>query len=318
LSSIWDTPLMSLSIFDIFSVGIGPSSSHTVGPMKAVHAFLNEVIKLKKFKDIHTLKCDFYGSLALTGKGHGSDKAIILGALGYTPETIDSDEIPNYLEKNKVEKKVYAKFGRNRHHINLDPKKDIKFHRRVNLPFHPNGMAFAVFDKKGNELLRAIYYSIGGGFVLTEEEAKANEFPEATIKLKYPFSSGAELLDQCHKNNLNIAELMLANETAFQTEKKVIKNTLDIWNYMESCINRGLKNEGILPGGLKVERRAPGVYKKLLHNPEKNFLDSLTILDWVNLYALAVNEENAAGGIVVTAPTNGAAGIIPAVLTVLY
>jgi L-serine dehydratase len=305
---------MSLSIFDIFSVGIGPSSSHTVGPMKAVHAFLTEVVKKKKFKEIDTLKCDFYGSLALTGKGHGSDKAVILGAHGHTPETIDSDEIPNYLDKNKKEKKVYAKFGRNKHHIKLDPKKDIKFHRRVSLPFHPNGMAFAVFDKKGNEIHRAIYYSIGGGFVLTEEEAKANEFPETAIKLKYPFSSGAELLDQCQKHNLNIAELMLANETAFQAEKKVIKNTLEIWKYMEGCINRGLKNEGILPGGLKVERRAPGVYKKLLHNPEKNFLDSLTILDWVNLYALAVNEENAAGGIVVTAPTNGAAGIIPAVL----
>lgn len=305
---------MSLSIFDVFSVGIGPSSSHTVGPMKAAYTFLEELIKKRKFKNATIIKCDFYGSLALTGKGHGSDKAVILGLMGFRPETVDSDLIPNYLEEVKKDKSLSIKVGRNKHRINFETRKDIKFHRRVNLPFHPNGMAFAAFDKQGNELLRCIYYSIGGGFVLTEEEAKANEFPEAPIKLKYPFSSGDELLKQCEKNQLNIAQLMFENEKAWGSEKQVKKKTLEIWSYMEKCIDRGLKNEGILPGGLKVERRAPGVYKKLLHNPEKNFLDTLTILDWVNLYALAVNEENAAGGIVVTAPTNGAAGIIPAVL----
>tara|TARA_B100001971_G_scaffold214585_1_gene252930 strand:+ start:131722 stop:133110 length:1389 start_codon:yes stop_codon:yes gene_type:complete len=305
---------MSLSIFDVFSVGIGPSSSHTVGPMKAAHTFLSELIKKRKFKSIKTIKCDFYGSLALTGKGHGSDKAIILGLLGYKPETIDSDLISTYLDEVKNKKQLDIKIGRNKHLVKFDIRKDIKFHRRVNLPFHPNGMAFAAFDKDGNELFRCVYYSIGGGFVLTEDEAKTNEFPEDTVKLKYPFSSGDELLAQCKKHKLSIAELMIENEKSWHSEKIVKKKTLEIWQYMEKCIERGLKNEGILPGGLKVERRAPGVYKKLLHNPEKNFLDTLTILDWVNLYALAVNEENAGGGIVVTAPTNGAAGIIPAVL----
>lgn len=305
---------MSLSIFDVFSVGIGPSSSHTVGPMKAAYTFLEELIKKRKFKNTTTIKCDFYGSLALTGKGHGSDKAIILGLMGFKPETVDSDLIPGYIEEVKKTNEMIIKIGRNKHSLHFDVKKDIKFHRRVSLPFHPNGMAFAAFDETGKELARSIYYSIGGGFVLTEDEAQTNEFPEAQIKLKYPFSSGEELLAQCKKHKLSIAQLMLANERAWGTEKQIKKKTLEIWNYMEKCIQRGLKNEGILPGGLKVERRAPGVYKKLLNNPENNFVDTLTILDWVNLYALAVNEENAGGGIVVTAPTNGAAGIIPAVL----
>jgi len=305
---------MSLSIFDVFSVGIGPSSSHTVGPMKAAHSFIKEIIKKRKFKDITTIKCDFYGSLALTGKGHGSDKAIILGLLGYVPETVDSDQIPSYIEFVTKNKELNMFFGRNKKKLKFDVKKDIKFHRRISLPFHPNGMAFAAFNSKGIEVHRSIYYSIGGGFVLTEEEAKVNEFPEDTVKVKYPFSSGAELLEQCKKNKISIAALMLENEKSWQSEKQVRKKTLLIWEYMEKCIERGLVNEGILPGGLKVERRAPGVYKKLIHNPEKNFLDNLMILDWVNLYALAVNEENAGGGIVVTAPTNGAAGIIPAVL----
>ena len=306
---------MSVSIFDIYTVGIGPSSSHTVGPMKAAKSFIDFIGGINKFNEIHMIKCDFYGSLALTGKGHGTDKAFLLGAQGYEPETIDSNEIPNILEKVTKEKKLYLNFESNQLTINFDPRKDLKFHRRVSLPHHPNGMAFAAFDTEGREIIRKIYYSVGGGFVLEEAEIDTPNVIDAHIQTTpFPYKTAAKLLADCKNENCRISELVLKNELTWRTKDEIKKEVLNYWKVMQNCIERGLKNTGELPGGLKVQRRAPKVYQQLLSHPEKNLMDSLNVLDWVNLYALAVNEENAAGGQVVTAPTNGAAGIIPAVL----
>jgi len=306
---------MSISIFDIFSIGIGPSSSHTVGPMRASYFFIKELKKQKKLSKLHSVKCDLYGSLALTGKGHGTDKAVLLGLSGYLPETINSDKVPDIIKEIQTDKVINIVCFKKEQSFNFDHKKDLKFHRRVSLPYHPNAMAIAAFDKEGKELFREIYYSVGGGFILTEFQASSNETIEIhEKKVKYNFESAKELLELCEANKLTIPELMLKNELTWRRKAKVQEGILQFWNVMQSCIDRGFRNEGILPGGLKVKRRAPSVYKKLLLSPEKNLTDTLSVLDWVNLYALSVNEENAAGGQVVTAPTNGAAGIIPAVL----
>ena len=306
---------MSLSIFDIFTIGIGPSSSHTVGPMKAAKKFIDQVIEFNKFNDIVSIKCDFYGSLALTGKGHGTDKAFILGIQGHDPVTIDSDKIDTIIENVKSIKKLELNFGQHQKIISFNPSKDIKFHRRVNLPYHPNGMCFAAFDSDGVEIFKNTYYSIGGGFIIEDTEVdKANIINPHTSKIKHPFKSGLELLNISKDLNISISEIILENELTWRSKEDVESDALKLWSVMQACVKRGFKNEGILPGGLKVERRAPKIYKNLLENPEQQLTDSLSVMDWVNLYALAVNEENAAGGQVVTAPTNGAAGIIPAVL----
>lgn len=306
---------MSISVFDIYTIGIGPSSSHTVGPMKASYLFLQKLIDQNKFDNIVTIKVDLYGSLALTGKGHGTDKAVLLGLMGHEPESIDSNKIQEYLDKSKNSKTLELNFNENNKVIKFIQRADLKFHRRVSLPYHPNGMAFAAFDKNNKELVRIIYYSVGGGFIVDEEEAKNNATIEQhTSKVPYPFNNAEELIKQCKQHKLSIPQLVLKNELTWRSEKEVKEGVLKFWNVMEDCIQRGFHNEGILPGGLKVKRRAPAIYKNLVNNPEKNLSDVLSIMDWVNLYALAVNEENAAGGQVVTAPTNGAAGIIPAVL----
>lgn len=306
---------MSISVFDIYTIGIGPSSSHTVGPMRAAKLFVEKIIQLQKFDEIMTLKCDLYGSLALTGKGHGTDNAILLGLSGYTPETIDSTTIPQIIEDIKIKKQLILDFQEKQKNVSFAIRGDIKFHRRVNLPHHPNGMAFAAFDKDNKEIYREIYYSVGGGFILTEQEAKENDSLERHItQVKYPFNSASELIEQCKKNNLSIPELIFQNELTWRNEFDIESGIYKLWEVMEKCVFNGLRTEGELPGGLKVKRRAPQIYQTLLSSPEKNLSDVLSIMDWVNLYALAVNEENAAGGQVVTAPTNGAAGIIPAVL----
>lgn len=303
---------MSLSVFEIFSIGIGPSSSHTVGPMRAANKFLKELKANNSLKDVTSLKCDFYGSLGLTGKGHGSDKAFLLGIQGITPEAIDSNLIPAILEKIKLDKKISLDHS---HIIPLNIRRDIKFHRRVSLPEHPNGMAFAVFDKENKEIARSIYYSIGGGTFLSEEEIKnIRLLPESKKAVKFPFKSAKELLAIAKEHKLKLSEIMFQNELSFNSSEEIHKKLELIWNVMQNCVKNGLKNEGILPGGLEVKRRAPALFKSLQENPEKLFSDQLSVLDWVNLYALAVNEENANGGQVVTAPTNGAAGIIPALL----
>jgi L-serine dehydratase len=306
---------MSISVFDIFTIGIGPSSSHTVGPMKAAKRFMDEVINQKLYLNPIILKCDLYGSLALTGKGHGTDKAILLGFELHEPETIDSNEIQNYIQRIEKDKNLQFNFKNQDITISFHPKKDLKFHRRVNLPFHPNGMAFACFDKDNKELLRMVFYSVGGGFIVTEEEAKADaSIEQHHSKLPYAFQSAKELLDLCEKHSKTIPEIMLENEKTWRSEKEIKDGLIQFWEVMQDCVRRGFKNEGTLPGGLNVKRRAPSLFRELSQNPEKNLTDALSILDWVNLYALAVNEENAAGGQVVTAPTNGAAGILPAIL----
>ncbi|MCT4642389.1 MAG: L-serine ammonia-lyase [Bacteriovoracaceae bacterium] len=304
---------MNLSFDDIFKVGIGPSSSHTVGPMKAAFIFLKEIRKKRKLKKIKTVKCDLYGSLALTGKGHGTDKAVLLGLSGYKPSSIASNEIDTILKNIKDKKKIDCKSFKIE--FDFNQKSDIKFHRRVSLPFHPNAMAIAAFDKDNNEIYRQTYYSVGGGFIINEDQIdhEATDLLKPK-KLKYRFSSAKELLDLCKKNKITISQLMFKNECSLYKKDIAYQNILSIWNVMDECVLNGLHSEGILPGGLKVKRRAPSIFKNLTKNMEKNLSDNLSVLDWVNLYALAVNEENAAGGKVVTAPTNGAAGIIPAVL----
>jgi len=305
---------MSISVFDIYSIGIGPSSSHTVGPMKAAFNFLQSLSE-EELASVKTIKADLYGSLALTGKGHGTDKAIILGLMGFIPETINSNKTDEYIESTRKNKKIKVSAFNKTFSINFKIKEDIKFHRRVSLPFHPNGMAFAVFDNDNAEIKKEVYYSIGGGFILTEDEAKMSTTTQQhTEKVEFPFNSADELMELCKKNNLTIPELMMRNELTWRTQEEVNTGILKFWKVMEACVQRGFMNEGILPGGLKVKRRAPGVYQSLIANPEKNLSDVLSTMDWINLYALSVNEENAAGGQVVTAPTNGAAGIIPAVL----
>ncbi len=303
---------MSLSVFDIFSIGIGPSSSHTVGPMRAALNFLEQLESKNLIEQIHYIKCDFYGSLGLTGKGHGSDTAFLLGIQGHRPETIDSNLIPEIVARVKSEKTLKLNNSKT---IQFNPKTDIKFHRRVSLPEHPNGMAFAAFSKDQKELTRNIYYSIGGGTFLSEDQLeKAKLLPESKKAWKYPFKSGKELLEISRKENLKISEIMFQNELSFHTSESINEKLELLWKVMQNCVENGLRNEGILPGGLEVKRRAPNLYKKLSASPEELISDQLIVLDWVNLFALAVNEENANGGQVVTAPTNGAAGIIPALL----
>lgn len=306
---------MSLSIFDVFTIGIGPSSSHTVGPMKAAKKFIEDIISQENFQKIYQIKCDFYGSLALTGKGHGTDKAFILGIQGYDPITIDSNKIPTIVENVHSVKKIELIFGENNLHIDFNPRKDIKFHRRVNLPYHPNGMCIAAYNEAGEEIHKKIYYSIGGGFIVDETEVDSTNIINPHIsKVKFPFSNAAQLLEIAKENNLSISDVIFENELTWRDAATIKSEALELWKVMQKCVNRGFQNEGILPGGLKVQRRAPKVYKQLMQNPERLLSDSLSVMDWVNLYALSVNEENAAGGQVVTAPTNGAAGIIPAVL----
>jgi len=302
---------MSISVFDLFKIGIGPSSSHTVGPMRAACAFAEFVRANSLLEKTASLKIDLYGSLALTGKGHGTDKAILLGLEGEKPDEINPASIDNKLEKIRSEQKVTL-LGKKP--ICFTEAEHLLLHRREALPFHSNGMRFTAFDAEGEKLCTQVYYSIGGGFVVTAEEA-GKERPEAAAKpVPYPFKKAKELLAACGANNFSISELMLENEKARRDESAIKAGLLNIWRVMQECVNRGCSQTGLLPGGLKVKRRAASLYHELTQRPEHSLRDPLTVMDWVNLYALAVNEENAAGGRVVTAPTNGAAGIIPAVL----
>lgn len=299
---------MTISLFDLFSIGIGPSSSHTVGPMRAAKAFVDSVSQMPAAHLCQRIQIDLYGSLALTGKGHGTDSAILNGLEGYTPEGVIPVEVGpraySIIEEQRLQLSKLAT-------IPFHSKSDLLFHYEETLPLHANGMRFSVFDKNDTLLLTQTYYSIGGGFILTQAEM---EQPlQSTEKQPYPFSTAAELLALCKKHKLSIAELMLANESALRSETEVKERCLKIASTMSACIEAGCHStEKQLPGSLKVRRRAPSLHNKLMTTGKKeNFSD---ILNWLNLYALAVNEENAAGGRIVTAPTNGAAGILPAVL----
>ena len=361
---------MAISVFDLFKSGIGPSSSHTVGPMVAANRFVRALVESDAAGRATRIKVELFGSLGATGKGHGSDKAVLLGLEGEHPRTVDVDTVDARLERIRGTRSLTLPDGRA---LAFDEAKDLVMHRRRALPFHPNAMTFRALDADGDEVSCRSYYSVGGGFVLDDADAgelattppptsrnvraedaieaahdaedrtghpnaDASEAsdgpaddvasgpvavgspsPDAVVKaddtpVAHPFASGDELLERCREHGLSIASLMLANELAWRDEAAVRAELLELWHVMEGCVARGCATRGTLPGGMRVKRRAADLHDALAKHPEAALRDPLTVMDWVNLYALAVNEENAAGGRVVTAPTNGAAGIIPAVL----
>jgi L-serine dehydratase len=301
-----------ISVFDIFKIGIGPSSSHTVGPMRAAHRFARSLSSDGLLDKTASVRAVLYGSLGLTGKGHGSDKAVILGLEGEEPATVDVDAIPRRVAAAVATKRIKL-LGT--HEVALDPATSLVFHRREKLPLHANGMRFSALGAAGALLIDRVYYSVGGGFVVDHAGAPADgSTPPEQVEVPYPFNTGEELLRHASEQGMAISSLMLENERALMPEAEIRRRVLEISSAMDQCIRRGCEREGILPGGLKVKRRAAALYRKLKADPRGD-RDSLVVMDWVNLFALAVNEENAAGGRVVTAPTNGAAGIIPAVMT---
>ena len=301
---------MAISVFDLFKIGIGPSSSHTVGPMRAARSFVLELDEKGLLPRTAAVKAKLFGSLGATGRGHGSDKAVILGLMGETPDQVDVERVDAMVDGVRQSKRL-SLIGR--HEVAFE-EPHLAFLSRK-LPFHPNGMRFIALDARGDELLERVYYSVGGGFVVDESATSdQNPIKEDDTPLPYRFRSAAELLGLCASHGLTISQVMLDNEKVFRPEHEIHAGLDRIWDVMQACVQRGYRTQGVLPGGLKVSRRAPALFRKLMDNPEAGLRDPLTAMDWVGLYALAVSEENAAGGRVVTAPTNGAAGIIPAVL----
>ena len=305
---------MAISAFDLFKIGIGPSSSHTVGPMRAARLFVAGLQNQGVLAQVARVHCGLHGSLGATGKGHGSDTAVLLGLAGHEPETVPIESVAAIVAEIRGTAHIRL-LGQ--HEIGWNEREDLSFYRQP-LPFHANGMRLQAWDAAGGLLAERVYYSVGGGFVVTDELAadgsRQKTIAPDTTALPIPFRSGDELLQRCREHGLSVAGVMRANEAHWRSEGEVRDGLLNIWAVMQACVVRGCQTEGVLPGGFKVKRRAPGLYKDLTGHPEKALTDPLAVLDWVNLYALAVNEENAAGGRVVTAPTNGAAGIVPAVL----
>ncbi|WP_394826468.1 L-serine ammonia-lyase [Pendulispora albinea] len=306
---------MPVSVFDLFKIGIGPSSSHTVGPMRAALMFVTGLEADGLLARTAAVKADLYGSLGATGRGHGSDKAVMLGLEGNHPAKID----PYAAHDREAEIRATAKirlFGQRE--VAFDPREDIVMHRLKSLPFHPNGMMLHAYDAEGVVLRSRTYYSVGGGFVVDEQAAGADRIKASDTQVPHPFRTGAELLALADETGLSISRIMLENEKALGKESghvgaaAIRQGLLEIWSVMKECVQNGFLREGVLPGGLKVKRRSAELYRKLTTRPDPS--DPFVVMDWVNLYALAVNEENAAGGRVVTAPTNGAAGVIPAVM----
>ncbi|MHB8424863.1 MAG: L-serine ammonia-lyase [Gammaproteobacteria bacterium] len=297
---------MAISVFDMFKIGVGPSSSHTVGPMRAARQFLLDLEAKGLFEQATQVVAQLYGSLALTGKGHGTDRAVLLGLEGETPDTVDPDSVPQRLKHIRSSGKIKLLGKRE---IVFDEPMNLLFHKDQVLPKHSNGLRFTALDSEGKVLLKDEFYSIGGGFIIrgTDEEGDA---AAADVQLPYAFTSAEELLGLCSKYALRLDQLMLENENAWRSEAETRAGLVKIWQVMQACVARGVHESGELPGGLHVIRRAPKLYRDLSQQKKTTALDAM---DWVNLWALAVNEENAAGGRVVTAPTNGAAGIIPAV-----
>ncbi len=302
---------MALSVFDMFKVGIGPSSSHTVGPMRAALRFVEGLEREALVERTTQVTVELFGSLGATGKGHGSDKAVMLGLEGERPEAVDPDHAERRFEEIRQGGRLQLA---GRREIDFGPRQ-IVFHRRKSLPGHPNGMRLTAEDEDGRILHQRIYYSVGGGFVVDETAVGADRIVADRSVLPHPFTSGAELLLACEREGLRISDVALANERVWRDEESVRRELLELYAVMQQCIERGLRSEGELPGGLGVRRRAPDLHRRLLADAGDGDPDPLAAMDWVNLFALAVNEENAAGGRVVTAPTNGAAGIIPAVLS---
>jgi L-serine dehydratase len=305
---------MAVSVFDLFKIGIGPSSSHTVGPMRAARMFVLRLAHDGQLDRVARVRAELYGSLGATGRGHGSDKAVLLGLQGEEPDKVEVDAIDAQLAAIRRDRRLRLAGERA---IGFDERGgDLAFYTRP-LPFHANGLRFIAFDATGAELMARSYYSVGGGFVVSEEVAADGSShkriaPDATV-LPYAFRSGAELLSLTRTTGLDIAGLMRANERHWRSDAEIDAGLRAIWQAMQACVERGLRSDGELPGPFKVRRRAPALYRRL-SVPGAGVNDPLALIDWVNLFALAVNEENAAGGRVVTAPTNGAAGIVPAVL----
>ncbi len=300
---------MVISVFDLFSVGIGPSSSHTVGPMRAARTFAIGLADDGLLDRVRRVRVELFGSLGATGHGHGSARAVILGLEGELPETVDTSSMVSRgaaaLESGRV-----SLLGKHEAALVDD---DLVLHRRTSLPFHPNGMRFYAFEDPSGEALRErTYYSVGGGFVIDEAAAGADRIKADDTEVRYPFTTGAELMAHCETTGLPVSGVMLANELSWRPESDVRSGLLSIWSVMQQCVESGCSHSGSLPGGLRVRRRAAELYEVLCAEPFST--DPLRVMDWVNLFALAVNEENAAGGRVVTAPTNGAAGVLPAVL----
>ena len=301
---------MTISIFELFSIGIGPSSSHTVGPMKAAREFVALLQKNNQLADVARITIELFGSLAFTGKGHGTDNAILMGLIGATPSTVDPDTIKPHAEKIIAEKQINLLDSQR---ITFHYAHDFIFNFKDLLPFHTNGMRFTAFNTTQQIISINIYYSIGGGFIVSEEQA-AHPDQIHTKNVPYPFTSAKDLLTQCETHQLTIAELMLANECSMRSRADVETGLLTIATTMGTCIEKGCHTPGILPGGLELKRRAPNLYQQLKARSKPTTYEHMDSMEWLNLYAIAVNEENAAGGRVVTAPTNGAAGVIPAVL----
>ncbi|MFF7068913.1 L-serine ammonia-lyase [Streptomyces pseudovenezuelae] len=298
---------MAISVFDLFSIGIGPSSSHTVGPMRAARMFARRLRNEELLPAVASVRCELYGSLGATGHGHGTPKAVLLGLEGASPRTVDVEHADDRVAEIKAAG-VLNLLGEREIPFSFDD--DLVLHRRKALPYHANGMTVWAYDASGAELMSKTYYSVGGGFVVDEDAVGADRIKLDDTVLKYPFRTGDELLRLAKETGLSISSLMLENERAWRTEDEIRAGLLEIWEVMRACVQRGMTREGILPGGLRVRRRAAVTARQLRAEG-----DPLAhSMEWITLYAMAVNEENAAGGRVVTAPTNGAAGIIPAVL----
>jgi L-serine dehydratase len=301
---------VAISVFDLFKIGIGPSSSHTVGPMRAAALFATALRERGLLAQVRRVEVRLYGSLSATGVGHGTDRATLVGLMGEWPDRVDPKQIAPRIEALQASRELLLAGS---HPVAFDWSRDLLL-LDENLPYHPNAMTLIV-EGEGGELHRDTYYSIGGGFVVDEAQARSGQLDQDRTELPYDFSSAEELLQLCRQHNLRIAELMLANEKAWRSEAEIRAGLLKLWDAMQECVSNGLGHEGILPGGLNVRRRAARLHRSLQELGKPNVIGStMSAMEWVNLYALAVNEENAAGGRMVTAPTNGAAGIIPAVL----
>jgi len=300
---------VALSVFDLFSVGIGPSSSHTVGPMRAAVQFAERLREEEVLARVRRVRAELFGSLGATGLGHGSPAAVKLGLSGERPEVCEPRDVGDLLARIREHGRL-SLLGE--HEIDFDEDEDLVLHRRKSLPLHPNGMTFTAWGEGEEPLSSHTYYSVGGGFVIGEDASGSTRIVADSTSVPHPFTTGDQLLAICRETGLSMAQVMLQNELAWRSEEEVRSGLVHLWSVMSQCIDNGMSTEGVLPGGLRVRRRAPELYRRL--RSEGSSDDPLRGMDWLTLYALAVNEENAAGGRVVTAPTNGAAGIIPAVL----
>lgn len=296
-----------ISVFDIFKIGIGPSSSHTVGPMKAGKQFVEDLIQQNRLTSTTRIVVDVYGSLSLTGKGHATDIAIIMGLAGNLPDTVDIDSIPNFIRH--VEQSGKLLLAQGQHEVDFPVEGGMNFHS-TNLPLHENGMTITAFNAD-DVVYKKTYYSIGGGFIVDEEHFGQSD--EQSVQVPYPYQYAADLQKHCKETGLSLSALVMQNELALHSKEEIHEYLSAVWDVMKAGIERGVTTEGLLPGPLRVPRRAAALRRQLVTSDNTN-IDPMAVIDWINMFALAVNEENAAGGRVVTAPTNGACGIIPAVL----